>query len=225
MSGLLLVCSLYLSGCGESEAVSTETTNTGTTSTGPVLDALASSGLVFDNAWATPGCTTTRSSIITGKHGIKTGVLAIGDSLPASEITLHKYLADNSKTSDYQSALIGKWHLGGGNPSPSEPNDRGIPYYAGILSGSLSDYSDWNVTEQGVTSATTDYSTSKLTDMAVSWVGAQADKPWFLWLAYNAPHTPFHLPPADLQTTSLSADSADIDANPRAYYLAAIEAF
>jgi len=190
----------------------------------PVLDALARGGLVFENAWATPGCTTTRSSIITGKHGIKTGVLAIGDALPESETILHKYLADNSNTNDYQSALIGKWHLGGGNPSASEPNERGVPYYAGILAGSLSDYSNWSLTEQGITSTTTDYSTTKLTDMAVSWVGQQADQPWFLWLAYNAPHTPFHLPPANLQTTTLGGEASDIDANPRAYYLAAIEA-
>lgn len=190
----------------------------------PVLNALASGGLVFDNAWATPACTTTRSSIITGKHGVKTSVLAIGDVLPESETVLHKYLSDNPKTSDYESALIGKWHLGGGNPSASEPNDRGIPYYAGILAGSLSDYSDWDVTEQGATTVTTQYSTSKLTDMAVSWVGQQDEKPWFLWLAYNAPHTPFHLPPQNLQTTSLSGDAANITANPRAYYLAAIEA-
>ena len=190
----------------------------------PILDALASNGLVFDNAWATPGCTTTRSSIITGKHGINTGVLAIGDALPESETILHKYLADNAKTSDYQSALIGKWHLGGANPSASQPNDRGVPYYAGILAGALNDYSNWNVTEQAATSATTDYSTSKLTDLAVNWVDSQGEKPWFLWLAYNAPHTPFHLPPQSLQSSSLSGDAADITANPRAYYLAAIEA-
>ena len=190
----------------------------------PVLDSLASSGLVFDNAWATPGCTTTRSSIITGKHGIKTSVIAIGDALPATETVLHKYLAENDNTSDYASAIIGKWHLGGSTTSASEPNDFGVPYYAGILKGSLSDYSDWEVTEQGVITNTTDYSTSKLTDMAVDWVGNQADKPWFLWLAYNAPHSPFHLPPANLHSSNLSGDASDIDANPRAYYLAAIEA-
>lgn len=47
----------------------------------------------------------------------------------------------------------------------------------------------------------------------------------FLWLAYNAPHTPFHLPPTSLHTQgSLSADEASIDANPLPYYLASLEA-
>ena len=260
VGSVLIICSLYLSGCGESSPVSntgsndavTETTTPQTASSQPnilliisddqgldasaqyslttnpprtpVLDALASSGLVFDNAWATPGCTTTRSSIITGKHGINSSVLAIGDALPATETVLHKYLAENDKTSHYASAIIGKWHLGGATASASEPNDFGVPYYAGILRGSLSDYSNWDVTEQGATTNTTEYSTSKLTDMAVDWVANQSDKPWFLWLAYNAPHTPFHLPPADLHSSNLSGDTADIDANPRAYYLAAIEA-
>ena len=192
--------------------------------TTPNLNALANGGLVFDNAWATPACTTTRSSIITGRYGAKTSVLSVGDTLPDTETILHRYLSTNTDTSDYDSAIIGKWHLGGGNAPPSQPNDRCVPCYAGILSGSLADYSNWNITEQGVTSATTDYSTSKLTDLAVNWVGQQGDDPWFLWLAYNAPHTPFHLPPANLQTSGLTGDAADITANSRAYYLAAIEA-
>ena len=59
--------------------------------------------------------------------------------------------------------------------------------------------------------------------MAIDWIDDQA-QPWFLWLAYVAPHSPFHLPPAELHTQTLSGTEADIAANPRAYYLAAIEA-
>ena len=190
----------------------------------PVLDALAAEGLVFDNAWATPGCTTTRSSIITGKYGVHSGVTAIGDRLPSSETALQKYLADAPATADYRSAIVGKWHLGGANPVATEPNDFGVSYYAGILQGSLSDYEDWTLTEQGQSTNTTEYSTSKLTDLAISWIDEQAANPWFMWLAYNAPHTPFHLPPAALHSSSLSGTATDINDNPRDYYLAAIEA-
>ena len=59
--------------------------------------------------------------------------------------------------------------------------------------------------------------------MAIDWIDGQA-QPWFMWLAYVAPHSPFHLPPAALHTQTLSGTAADIAANPRAYYLAAIEA-
>ncbi|MFL2545814.1 MAG: sulfatase-like hydrolase/transferase [Candidatus Rariloculaceae bacterium] len=54
---------------------------------------------------------------------------------------------------------------------------------------------------------------------------ADRDQPWFAWVAFNAPHTPFHLPPLDLHDRdALSPDQDDIDANPLPYYLAAIEA-
>jgi len=63
----------------------------------------------------------------------------------------------------------------------------------------------------------------QLTDQAIDWVNTQ-NRPWFLWLSYNAPHSPFHLPPTNLHSRSLSGTAADISANPRPYYLASIEA-
>jgi len=58
----------------------------------PHLDQLAASGITFDNAWATPACTTTRSTIITGKYGVNSGVLNVGDIIPSNSVTLQKYL-------------------------------------------------------------------------------------------------------------------------------------
>ena len=49
------------------------------------------------------------------------------------------------------------------------------------------------------TSTSNEYSTTKLTDEAINWINKQ-DESWFLWLAYNAPHTPFHLPPSNLHS-------------------------
>lgn len=190
----------------------------------PTLDALATSGLVFENVWATPGCTTTRSSMITGKYGVNTGVVSIGDELPADETILHAYLVENTATAGYQSAVIGKWHLAGQNsPSITHPNDMGVDYYAGLLRGGLTDYSDWPLVENGESTQSFEYNTTKLTNLAIEWISTQST-PWFLWLAYVAPHDPFHLPPADLHTLSLTGTDSDISANPRDYYLASIEA-
>jgi arylsulfatase A-like enzyme len=59
---------------------------------------------------------------------------------------------------------------------------------------------------------------------SIEWVGNQ-EQPWFLWLAYTAPHPPFHLPPAELHTRhDLSGDYSDISLNPLPYYLAMLEA-
>jgi len=189
----------------------------------PTLDSLAANGLVFDNLWVTPGCTTTRSALITGKYGSNTGVLAIGDELPGSEEVLHAYIANNEKTAHYQSALIGKWHLGGNGVASSHPNDMGIPYFAGSLVGAIPDYSAWTFTTNGQSEQSNVYNTTQLTNSAIDWIQQQSS-PWFLWLAYIAPHLPIHLPPADLHSQNLSGTQTDIENNPRAYYLTAIEA-
>jgi len=73
-------------------------------------------------------------------------------------------------------------------------------------------------------SKSTEYTTTKFTDLAINWIGSQ-NQPWFLWLAYNAPHTPFHLPPSELYSqVGLASDQSSIDANPLPYYLAMLEA-
>ncbi len=188
--------------------------------TTPVLNGLAANGLVFDNVWVNPVCSPTRAGLLSGRYGVRTGVTSVGDSLPVSETILHEYLAADANTSEYASAMVGKWHLGGG---VSGPNDAGITHFAGIIGGGVSDYYDWTLNVNGSNSNLTAYVTTELTDQAISWVGSQTE-PWFLWLAYNAPHTPFHAPPAALHSQTLSGTDADITANPRDYYLAAIEA-
>lgn len=189
----------------------------------PTLNQLASQGIVFDNAWATPACTTTRSTMITGQYGVNSGVLDVGDKLSVDALTLQRFLARDENTDNYQSAVIGKWHLSGSPADASHPAAVGIDYFAGTLRGAISDYSEWDLTVNGATSVSTEYHTSAITDLAIDWISDQA-QPWFMWLAYVAPHTPFHLPPAALHTQTLSGTEADIEANPRAYYLAAIEA-
>ncbi|MDC0588967.1 sulfatase-like hydrolase/transferase [Porticoccaceae bacterium] len=189
----------------------------------PTLNQLASNGIVFDNAWATPACTTTRSTMITGQYGINSGVLDVGDKLPADAVTLQQFLSSDENTDNYQSAVIGKWHLSGIPADTNHPSSVGVDYFAGNLRGAISDYAEWDLTINGETSVSTQYHSSAITDLAIDWIDDQT-QPWFLWLAYVAPHSPFHLPPAGLHTQTLAGTEADIAANPRAYYLAAIEA-
>ena len=186
----------------------------------PNLEDLISKGLRFQNLWSAPTCSPTRATILTGKYGIKTGVLEVGDQINNNEITIQSFLDD--KTSDaYSNALIGKWHL---SNSASTPISLGIDYYAGILGGGVRSYTNWDLTENGITTTSTEYTTSKLTDLSIDWIDKQ-NKPWFLWLAYNAPHTPFHVPPNDLHSQgNLSPNQASIESNPLPYYFAALEA-
>jgi arylsulfatase A-like enzyme len=189
----------------------------------PNLEALMTQGLTFDQVWVDPLCSPTRSTIITGRYGSRTGVLNPGDLslLPATEVTLHRYLTDLG--SGYASCIIGKWHLGGTPPDPTYPNTMGVPHFAGLLSGAVADYSSWPLTVDGTTSQSTDYITTALTDRAIDWIDQQSS-PWFCWLAYTAPHTPFHLPPAELhQQGALPTDPESIAADPLPYFLAMVE--
>lgn len=184
----------------------------------PNITNLIYEGIIFDNVWAYPTCTPTRSSIITGKYGFKTGVMNVDDELPLSEPSLFKFFKNFST---YSTAVIGKWHL---SKDSNHPYLTGVDFYAGLLTGSVNSYFNWDLTQNNTTVQNTDYITSKFTDIAIEWLNERND-PWFLWLAYNAPHAPFHLPPLSLHERSeLPNDQANIDNNPIDYYLSMIEA-
>ncbi|MFK7757681.1 MAG: sulfatase-like hydrolase/transferase [Flavobacteriales bacterium] len=189
----------------------------------PVLDSLRESGITFTKVWTNPICSPTRSSIITGKYGFRTGVLNAEDlaELEPTELILHRHLTEESD-GDVNSSIFGKWHLGG-NANSDYPLEMGVPYYAGIMLGGVPSYSNWTYTENGTGEASTEYVTTKLTDEAIDWINLQ-DNPWLCWVAYNAPHTPFHIPPSELHTTEgLVNDELEIETNPLPYYMAMIE--
>lgn len=195
----------------------------------PTLSGICKQGIRFKKAWATPYCSSTRSGILTGRYGFRTG---IGNAVPRDggidpkEWTIPKLL-DASKQG-HAHANIGKWHLGLTDPLKNllAPNTMGWSHYVGSPSGSLSDYSNWGRVENGKRGTSTTYATTQTVDDAISWLGKQdKNKPWFLWLAFNAPHTPFHLPPSGLHTQKgLSGTADDIKQNGSSYYRAMVEA-
>ena len=188
----------------------------------PTIDTLAAEGIVFDNMWATPACTTTRATILTGKYGHNSGVTYVPAKLSTDQEVIQSYLKDNSATENYESAVFGKWHVGGGNSNDDHPNSLGIEYYAGNLSN-IDDYYDWELVVNGESEQSTTYHTTALTDLAIDWIDEQTT-PWFAWVAYSAPHTPHHLPPESLHDRDLSGEDDDISDNRRDYFLASIEA-
>ncbi|SEL49278.1 Arylsulfatase A [Aquimarina amphilecti] len=186
----------------------------------PNIDAIRNSGLSFNNFWTYPTCSPTRASILTGKYGYRTGVKWAGDELDLSETSLQKYIKDQTN-GNYATAIVGKWHLSGDNTAVN-PEIFGLDYYSGIIRGAPQSYYNWQLTENGVSNVETEYVTKKITDLANDWIHQQ-DKPWFMWLAYNAPHTPFHVPPNEMHSQgNLPSFLSGMDPTP--YYMAAIEA-
>lgn len=167
----------------------------------PNLEKLMSNGLVFDNAWAYAMCSPTRASIITGKHGVQNGIKAPGGnvSLSSSHKSLQSYINENTSNA-YATAVFGKWHLGHDLDHPT--NDTKVGVFSGNLSSGVPDYWSYDLVQNETLttlSSTTDaermenYSTTKYTQLAMDWRDEQT-KPWIIWLAYNAAHTPFHMP-------------------------------
>ena len=186
----------------------------------PNLQSLINTGIRFNNVWSNPTCSPTRAGILTGKYGFRTGVTKVGDPLSTSEISIQKYLDEKTNLA-YNHAVIGKWHL---DKSASHPNNMGINYFAGTVGGGVPSYTNWTLNTDGITTSSSEYITTKLTNLAIDWVKNQT-QPWFLWLSYNAPHIPFHLPPNNLHSQGdLPTGQTNIDSNPLPYYLAAIEA-
>ena len=188
----------------------------------PNLSKLMNEGVTFDNVWSYPICSPTRATILSGKYGYRTGVLNVEDAgtIPADEKSLQSYI-DEQTGNAYSHSIIGKWHLSGRDAN--RPTEMGVGYYAGLLTGAVQDYNSWSLTENGQTSTYEGYVTTKFTDLAIDWINDQ-DKPWFCWLAYTAPHSPFHLPPDSMHSQgSLPSDTASVNANPVPYYMAMME--
>ncbi len=184
----------------------------------------------FSNAMSNPVCSPTRTGILTGRYSFRTGVGdavgAVGSAtLDTSEKTIPRILKQYNTA--IKTANIGKWHLSNTSPISNLqiPNLVGYDYYAGNFLGALNSYTNWSKVTNGVSSTSTTYATTETTNDAVSWIKSQNNNPFFLWLAYNAPHTPLHLPPVGLHSyTSLSGTVNDINANPKSYFKAMLEA-
>src|SRR5262249_50327248 len=78
----------------------------------PNIESLAQNGLVFDNAWASPACSMTRGTIVSGLYGYRTGVTFVGAVLPTDTVTIFDRITAESPS--YAQSFFGKYHLGGG---------------------------------------------------------------------------------------------------------------
>ncbi len=164
----------------------------------PNLDELQKEGIVFDQFWVTPACTTSRGSLISGKHGFSSQISYVPAVMPDNTQSLQQSMKESFLPKAYETAVFGKWHLGGSTPIAGHPNTFGIDYYYGNLFN-LDNYFHWTATTNGVQENSTEYHTSAVANEALYWISERPkDTPWFAWVAFSAPHVPFHAAPTDL---------------------------
>lgn len=178
----------------------------------PNIDELASEGARFTNWYSnSPVCSPSRASLLTGRYPGNAGVRAIlaGHRKATGLTNQAPTIASAVKELGYQTAIVGKWHLG--LQEQSRPNENGFDYFYGFMAGCIDYYSHifyWSMAD-GKTNPTHDlwennhefydngkYFTEMVTERAVEKIREmnRAEEPFFLYVAYNAPHYPMHAP-------------------------------
>jgi arylsulfatase len=182
----------------------------------PNLDALAANGLRFTQFYNTARCCPTRASLLTGLHPHQAGIGGMAEDpnsvtnpeeRPGYRKVLNRNcvtIAEVLKTAGYHTYMAGKWHVGYHGPE-KWPLARGFDRYYGILSGACS-----YLRPSGGRGLTLDnepvpppdgdyYTTDAFTDYALRFIREQQDnEPFFLYLAFNAPHWPLHAKEEDI---------------------------
>jgi arylsulfatase A-like enzyme len=173
--------------------------------TTPNIDKLGSQGVKFVNAYsAAPICTPTRASFITGRYPARTPVGLIepltGDPKDTAYGLTPEYpsIATLMKAAGYQTALIGKWHLGSG--AQHSPVNNGFDYFFGIRGGAADYISHKGVGgthdlyENDTPVFTPGYLTDLFSEKAIAFIRQKHNTPFFLTITFNAPHWPWQGP-------------------------------
>ena len=166
----------------------------------PYIDALAASGMRLDRFYANPTCSPSRASLLTGlfskSHGVHAPVTHTAENgLPIEFPLLPRFLSEVG----YSTHLIGKWHLGSRNPELL-PTARGFDSFYGHLNGGIGYFDhifsgglDWQ--RNGVSVREDGHASSLLASEARRIIEDQpTEQPFFMLLAFNAPHTPLDEP-------------------------------
>lgn len=149
----------------------------------PHLDRIAAAGLRFDNCFCTNAiCTPSRAAILTGEYNHVNGVRTLFDTLDNTRPQVQKDLRD----AGYQTAVVGKWHLGHG----PESDPAGFDYWR-VLPGQ-GDYHDPELIGPDGTERHPGYVTDIITDLSLGWLGRRdRERPFLMMINHKAPHRPW----------------------------------
>ncbi len=182
----------------------------------PNLDRLARQSTRLGAFYVSPVCSPTRSSLMTGRYNYRTGVVDtyLGRSLMhPDEVTLAEVLS----AAGYRTGIFGKWHLG--DNAPLRAIDQGFQEALVIKGGGIgqasdppggSSYFDPVLQHNGQAAKYPGYCSDIYTTAAIDFVSAADDRPFFAYLAFNCPHSPYEAPPAELAYyRSMSLEAKD----------------
>ncbi|PCJ82491.1 MAG: arylsulfatase [Bacteroidetes bacterium] len=189
----------------------------------PVIDEFGRKSIRFNNFYVSPVCAPTRSSLMTGRYSLRTGIRDTyngGAIMASNEITIAEML----NQADYKTGIFGKWHLG--DNYPSRPNDQGFDESLIHLAGGMGQvgdittyfkgdrsYFDPVLWRNGEKESFEGYCSDIFTDNAVAFIEKNQGAPFFCYLSFNAPHTPLQVPDRYYQLYADIDPSVDFDKN------------
>lgn len=170
----------------------------------PVIDKFAIESVRFNNFYVAPVCAPTRSSLMTGRYSLRTGIRDTyngGAMMASNEVTIAEIL----KQADYKTGIFGKWHLG--DNYPSRPSDQGFDESLVHLSGGMGQAGDvttyfkkdksyfdpvlWHNNKKEVYEG---YCSDIFAEQAIKFIKKNKESPFFCYLSFNAPHYPLQVP-------------------------------
>ena len=161
----------------------------------PHLDRLVAEGTCFRQHYSgSPICAPARASLLTGRYPHRTGAVTQHEIHGLDRISLRETtLADCFQSAGYATALVGKWHNGTFDRR-YEPHHRGFDEFTGFCGG-WTDYYRYHLRRNDASEPSDGtYLTDRLTKEAVDFIRRKRGGPFFLTLAYSAPHSPFQAP-------------------------------
>lgn len=190
----------------------------------PNIDQLAKTGVQFSRFYVDPVCSPTRAEILTGRFHARGGVYSTsegGERLDLDEKTIAEIFQSNG----YKTAAYGKWH--NGSQPPFHPNNRGFEEYYGFTSGHWGNYFSPMLERNGEITKGNGFIIDDLTENALNFIEENDDKPFFVYLAYNTPHSPMQVPDiwwdkykdAPIDSTHRNGNKEKIDKTRAAYAL------
>jgi len=173
----------------------------------PNLDRIANEGVRLESFYSCPMCSPTRAGLMTGRYPLRFGMMR-SVVPPQREYGLdpsEETLAEVFEQAGYQHrGVVGKWHLGH-RRIQWFPTQQGFTYFVGCLNGAIDYFTherngelDWHRNEKPSTEE--GYSTDLIGNAAVDFIEAvPGDEPYFLYVPFNAPHSPFQAKEVDLE--------------------------
>ncbi len=157
----------------------------------PTHDRIAAEGVRFDRFFVSPVCAPTRASLLTGRWHLRTGVHGVTrgrETMRSDETTI----AEIFRGAGYATGAFGKWHNGA--HYPQHPNGQGFDQFVGFCAGHWNNYFNSHFERNGTLERFDGFIIDRMTDEAISFIESNAGRPWFCYVPYNTPHSPWQVP-------------------------------